>query len=185
MTGMAYLGSSIWRTKLVAGSTHNNIVMPMSIEGLDNIKTVFSVLHDGEICHSIEDGSKLELEVHIQYLAERVNREFRKFSVVLEDVENLGFTTWPDDAKADPDVLTDATLMFTNELEILSGEIENNEIKVACNQPLPGLGYCGGFLYFRAKSATVKDVSGKTYSIEELCSLSDSYWDDWANRNKA
>ena len=157
----------------------------MNIEGLENINTMFSVFHDGEINRCVKTNSHLEFGVHIQYLAERINPEFRTFSVALEGVEGLYFTTWPDDANAEPDVIADVGSICTKELEILSGEIENGFIKVACNQPLPGLGYCGGFLHLKAKSAVVKDEAGKQYSIDELCSLSNGYWDEWASKNKA
>ena len=157
----------------------------MNTEGLENINTMFSVFHDGEIARCVKINSSLKFDVHIQYLAERINPAFRTFSIVLEGVEDLNFTTWPDDSDAEPDVITDVELIFTKELEILSGEIENESIKVACNQPLPGLGYCGGFLNLKANSAVVKDEARKEYSIEELCSLSKSYWDEWSKRNKA
>ena len=98
---------------------------------------------------------------------------------------SLSFTTWPDDAKATPDVITNAGSIFTPELEILSAEVENDSIKVACNQPLPGLGYCGGFLNLKTKSAVVKDGAAKEYSIEELRSLGNGYWDEWASKNRA
>jgi len=159
--------------------------MPMKIDGLENINTIFSVFHDGEINRCVKTNSHLEFDVHIQYLAERINPAFKKFSVVLEGVEELHFTTWPDDANAKPDVLADVGSIFTEELEILSGEIKNGAIEVACNQPLPNLGYCGGFLNIKAKSAFVSDEAGKEYSIEELCSLSTSYWNEWSNKNKA
>jgi hypothetical protein len=157
----------------------------MNIDGLENINTIFSIFHDGEIGRCVKTDSHLEFDVHIQYLAERINPTFRTFSVALDGVEALYFTTWPDDANAEPVVVADVESIFTKELEILSGEIENGAIKVACNQPLPGLGYCGGFLNLKAKSAFVKDEAGKEYSIEELCSLSESYWNEWSNKNKA
>ena len=159
--------------------------MPTRIEGLESLKTIFSVFHDGEISHCVKNNSNLEFDVHIQYLAERISPVYRTFSVVLENVEGLYFTTWPNDAEAEPDVIIDAESIFTKELEILGGEIGNDSIKVTCNQPLPGLGYCGGFLHLKAKSAVVKDESGKTYTIKELCSLSSAYWDEWASKNKA
>lgn len=157
----------------------------MKIEGLENITTMFSVFHDGGFANCVQHGQSLNFSVNIQYLADRINLSYRAFSVSLEAVEYLSFTTWPDDAAAKPDVVTDIELIFTPELEILSGEIENDSIKIACNQPLPGLGYCGGFLNLKAQCAVVKDEVGKEYSIEELCSLRDSYWNEWTGKNKA
>jgi hypothetical protein len=119
-------------------------VMPVKIEGLENIITMFSVFHDGGFSNCVKQGQSLKFGVDIQYLAERVNPSYRTFSVVRQGVEALSFTTWPDDATAAPDVITDIESIFTPELEILSCELENDSIKVSCNQPLPGLGYCGG-----------------------------------------
>ncbi len=159
--------------------------MPMKIEGLENILSMFSVFHDGDISHCIKENLILQFEVEIQYLTERINPSYRVFRIILYGVTNLSFTTWPDDAEAKPDTFTEISEIFTPELEILSAEVENNSIKVACNQPLPKLGYCGGFLKLNVNSAVVKDEAGKEYSIEELCSLSNGYWDEWANKNKA
>jgi hypothetical protein len=157
----------------------------MKIEGIENILTMFSVFHDGGISQCTKDNSTLQFNVEIQYLTERIDPSFKAFHIALYGVSDLSFTTWPDDAEAKPDTFTDIRTIFTPELEILSGEVENNLIKVACNQPLPNLGYCGGFLKLSATSAVVKDEAEKEYSIEELCSLSDGYWDEWANKNKA
>ncbi len=159
--------------------------MPMKIEGIENILTMFSVFHDGDIRHCTKENSTLQFEVEIHYLTERINPSYRAFRVTLYGVNNLSFTTWPDDAEAKPDTFTDIGTIFTPKLEILSAEAENSSIKVACNQPLSKLGYCGGFLKLNVNSAVVSDEAGKEYSIEELCSLSSGYWDEWANKNKA
>ncbi len=157
----------------------------MKIEGLENILTIFSVFHDGDISRAKKEITILQLDVEIEYLAERINPSFQNFYVTLYGVKDLSFTTWPDVAEAEPEIITDLSAIFTSGLEILSGEIENNSIKVACNQPLPELGYCGGFLKLYVSSAVVKDEAGKEYSIRQLCSLSKGYWDEWANRKKA
>ena len=58
-------------------------VMPMKIEGSENVCSVFSIFHDGSIVSCISGGGDLQFEVQIQYLAERVNPNFRKFNVRL------------------------------------------------------------------------------------------------------
>jgi len=40
-------------------------------------------------------------------------------------------------------------------------------------------------LYLTAKVAEVTDKAGKGYSLEELDTLCQSYWDEWANENEA
>ena len=160
-------------------------IMPMKIEGLENILTMFSVFHDGVIGHCTKENSILQFNVEIQYLTERINSSYKAFRVTLYGVKELSFTTWPNDSDAESETFTDIVAIFTPELEILSCEIENNSFKIACNQPLPNFGYCGGFLKLIVNSVVVKDEAGKEYSIEELCSLSNDYWGEWANKNKA
>lgn len=159
--------------------------MSIKIEGLDNVSTMFSIFHDGSISHCKKEESILQFNAEVQYLAERINLSYGAFRVTLYGIEDLSFTTWPNDTKAEPDTLTDIDAIFTPELEILSSEVGIDSIKVACNQPLPNLGYCGGILKFSLNSAVVKDEAEKEYSIEELCSLSSDYWDEWANKNKS
>lgn len=123
------------------------------------------------------------MEVDIQYLAERINPNFRKFVVRLAGVENIRFSTWPSDLQAEPEVLTDISIIFKPELEILEGSIKEGQIQVVCNQHSPEFDYCGGELFLTATSAEVVDESGKNYSIDELDTLCKSYWDSWANRS--
>ena len=160
-------------------------VMPMKIEGSENIKDIFSIFHDGGIVNVHLEKDVLFMEVEIQYLAELIYPNFRKFSVVLNCIENIRFSTWPGDLKSDPEVLTDIDTIFKPELEILEGNIKDGEMQIICNQHLPDFDYCGGELYFTASFAEVFDEAGKSYSINELDTLCKEYWDEWANRNKA
>jgi hypothetical protein len=160
-------------------------VMPMKIEGQENLRDIFSIFHDGGISSCRREGESLLMEVEIQYLAERINPDFRKFMVRLNDVKNLSFSTWPSDLKSPPVLLDEAEEIFKAELEILEGDIENEKIKVVCNQHSSEFDYCGGELYLSASSAEVTDEANKSYSIEGLDILCKGYWDDWANKNKA
>jgi hypothetical protein len=157
----------------------------MKIEGPKNISDIFSIFHDGCIvsCHYKNDS--LVMEVEIQYLAERINPSFQKFTVRLDGVSNLYFSTWPRDRKSEPEILRGIETIFKPELEILKGTIEEGQVIVFCDQSLLDFDYCGGDLYLSAISAEVTDETGKSYSIEELGILCKSYWDDWANKNNA
>jgi hypothetical protein len=159
-------------------------VMPMNIEGKENIRDIFSIFHDGVISSCQFRHGELCLEVEIQYLAELINSAFKKFQVSLKGVENIRFTTWPSDLKSEPQLLCDVSIIFEPKLDILEGNIKENQIQVVCNQASSNYDYCSGELYFSAVSAVVIDEAVKSYSIEELDSLCKDYWDAWANKNQ-
>jgi hypothetical protein len=156
----------------------------MSIEGLENVRDIFSILHDGSISSYALNGDDLTLEVEIRYLAERVKPEFRKFNVQLFGVGNVRFSTWPSDLKSPPVLITRVQNIFDAELEILEGTLRDDEIEVICNQHNSDRSYCGGELRFRCARAEVRDERGKDYSIEELNALCRGYWDDWSRNSQ-
>jgi hypothetical protein len=162
-----------------------SMVMPMKIEGPENIRDIFSIFHDGSITHSSLEADTLSFDVEIQYLAERVSRAFRKFHVRLLGVANIHFSTWPRDLKSEPAVLTDPQKIFEPDLEILEGSLNGKEVQVVCNQHASDFPYCGGELRLRGAAAEVTDEAGKSYSLDELTALCKGYWDDWAKRNQA
>lgn len=151
--------------------------MPIKIKGPENISDVFSIFHDGGIANCHHENGSLIIEIEIQYLAERINPDFQKFMLRLDDVKNLHFSTWSSDLKSEPQVLRDTTTIFKSELEILEGNFEEKQIKVVCIQHSPEFDYCGGELYFSSTSVEVTDEAGKGYSIEELYALCKSYWE--------
>ena len=159
--------------------------MPMKIEGQENIKNIFSIFHDGSIVSCRLENDSLLMEVEIQYLAERINPQFRRFMICLNEVQNLSFSMWSSNLKSPVIVTSDPEKIFKAELEILKGDIENGNIKVVCDQHSSEFDYCGGEIYFSASSAEVTDEAGKSYSIEALGILCKEYWDDWAYKNKA
>jgi hypothetical protein len=159
--------------------------MTPKIEGAENVRDIFCIFHDGSISSWAMHGNELNLEVKIQYLAERVNPEFRKFAVRLFGVSNVRFSTWPGDLKSAPVMLTKLEQIFEGALEILQGDLKEGEIEVVCNQPSSELDYCGGELRFGCTGAEVTDEAGKAYSIEELDVLCRGYWNDWSKQGKA
>jgi len=159
--------------------------MPMNIEGRENVRDIFSIFHDGTIRSCTLNEGDLTLDIEIEYLAARVKPEFRKFEVRLFGVSNVRFSTWPSDLKSDPVVITDTQQIFAADLEILEGNLKEDEIEVVCNQHSLEFAYCGGELRFRCLCAGVMDEGGRDYSIEELSALCEGYWDDWSRENQA
>ncbi len=100
----------------------------MRIEGSSDIEAIFSIFHGGAITHHVFKDGKLALEIKIQYLAERISPGFTKFHVLLEKVDNIKFTTWPSDLKSEPELITEPNITFTPDLDILEGNIKDNQI---------------------------------------------------------
>lgn len=159
--------------------------MPVKIEGSENIRDIFCILHDGSLISHATDGGELGLEVEIRYLAERIDPSFRKFEVRLFGVSDVQFSTWPGDLTSEVETLTDVGEIFRADLEVLEGNIKEGFIEVVCNQRSPEFAYCGGELRFRCSHAVVTDEAGRAYSIEALGLLCKGYWDDWSRRNQA
>ncbi len=157
----------------------------MKIISNENLQDIFSIFHDGEIVFHQIKGKHLVLKIAIQYLAQRIKKEYEYFFVTLENIEELGFTPWLDGLNEDEVLITEVEKIFLPELEILSAEIEGEFIKVACNQSLLNLGYCGGFLKLKASAASVSDEGGKLYSLNDLSVLCSEYWDEWMNKNRS
>ena len=109
-------------------------VKHMKIKGSENIREIFSIFHDGGIVNCQIENDTLMMDVEIQYLAERINPSFRKFSITLAEVGSIRFLTWPNDLHSEPALMTDVKTIFKSDLEILEGNIKGREIQVICNQ---------------------------------------------------
>ena len=156
----------------------------MKIEGSNNIKDIFSIFHDGCIINCHLEENALVMEVEIEYLAERINPHFRKFTVRLAEIQKLRFSTWLNDLESEPLVLTKFDSIFKPELEIAQGNVVEGQIQIICLQSDPEFEYCGGELYFTAVSAEVFDEAGKFYSVGELVTLANAYWKEWSEKTR-
>jgi hypothetical protein len=156
----------------------------MSIYGIENIKELFCILHDGVIISGELTRSEMRLEVEIPYLAKRIDPSYQNFRVILKGTEDVRFTTWPNELELTPRVLRNIHEIFEPQLDILSGRVRGKHVQMACSQSSPDYDYCGGELCFIAEQASVIDEAGKSYSIGELDTLARGYWDDWANSSQ-
>lgn len=84
---------------------------------------------------------------------------------------------------ATPQVLHDPAEIFVPTLDILSSEVDEGYVKVDCNQSSSRTAFCGGTLSFHATSAEITDQASRHYTIEELSTLSEAYWNDWSERS--
>jgi hypothetical protein len=150
----------------------------------DEIAEVFGIFHDGCIAGGSQVDHTAELVVEIEYLAERIRPTDRKFTIRIDNLEQVRFTPWTDEGRPSiPDITSFAEIVLLG-LEVLSAETEGPKVKIACSQGRPNQGYCGGVLEMAAEGCRVFDESGHEWNLGELSKLADNYWSDWANRNK-
>lgn len=149
-----------------------------------DIAEVFGIFHDGCIAGGTKVDRAAELVIEIEYLAERIRPTDRKFTVRIDDLEQVRFTPWADDGQSLVPDITGFAEIASLDLGVLSAEAEGLKVRIACTQDRPGLGYCGGFLEMAAGGCRVFDESGREWTLEELRKLSDDYWSDWAAGNK-
>ena len=154
------------------------------ITELNNIAAIFSVFHDGRITAYSRTGDTIRLTVEIKYLARRVKEDYNSFSLCLHEVTKLSFRTWPNIVGAQPVLIENGEPFLGTKMEILSGEVKDGSIQIACNQANSSLDFCGGELYLLCTGATVSDPSGKEYSLDELGKICQEYWDEWSNKSK-
>jgi hypothetical protein len=150
------------------------------MEGIQNIRDVFSKLHDGTIIEYGSDKSSLTLKVSCQYLAERLDPTFEIFFVELAEVSGLTFVPWMNPFDLEQQYFVEINDIFQAELDILSAEIEQGFVKVSCNQRDPVFNYCGGILYISCKDIRIYDQNRIGLTIERLNQICNEYWDEFA-----
>ncbi len=154
------------------------------INKIEDIKDLFDIFHDGDIVEYSLLNKELHLDIEIPYLAERIDKNFKLFRVVLYGCQNIIFTTWPNEEGMDGEIISDVKTIFKPKLWILSASIEDGKIEVNCSQTSSDFNYCGGNLCFNVESVKVSDENGKQYTIDELAEFCEEYWDEWENNNK-
>jgi hypothetical protein len=150
------------------------------VTNTEKIRDVFAILHDGVIESWTGDKKELTLKIGCQYLAERVDPSFEFFFVVLFDVDRFALVPWMSPIDLEQEYFTELKDIFQAELDILSADIENDLVKVSCNQRDSTLNYCGGFLYMSCIDVKVFEQKKAELSIEFLDSICREYWDDFS-----
>ena len=149
-----------------------------------DIHSMFNIFHDGDIESASLVNGECKLRVGIQYLAERVNKNYLFFDIVLFGVSSMKFEGWMNDLNKEVLHLEQCDEIFKNDLEILSATEKGGQIEVACSVYDTDTDICGGTLSFMCSGSTVSDESGKNYSLEELDLICRGYWTEWSNKNK-
>lgn len=118
---------------------------------LQDVSDIFSIFHDGTIYAWTGDTQLLTLIIDCQFLAECIDKSYTKFYVELTQVDELSLSTWPNPFDLPVQIFTDPSLVFKAELEILSADIMEEKVVVACSQHNLAFEYCGGNLQLLVK----------------------------------
>jgi len=118
------------------------------------------------------------LTVECQYLAERIDKSFDRFYVELTNVDELFLSTWPNPFDLPVQTLTEPSDIFKAELEILSADIKDEKVVIACNQHDTDFDYCGGNLTISCENIKVFDQNKNELTIDQFDVICKSYWDD-------
>lgn len=143
-----------------------------------DVSDVISIFHDGAISGYSGDKNKLTLTIDCQYLAELIDKDFKKFFVTLTKVDKLELTTWPQNKYDSARILTQLPQVFQADLEIINViKNEKGEEVLNCLQLDPEFDYSGGDLRIVADEIQVLDQAGKEMTIKRLLELTKEYWD--------
>ena len=148
---------------------------------IEEVRDIFSILHDGTISSWNGDATSLMLTVECQYLAELIDPSFDRFYVELDEIKELSLLTWPNPADLLEQKLKLLQDIFAAELEILSAEIEEGRTVVVCNQHDTKFDYCGGSLVIDCVTVKIYDQSETVLTVERLNEICKSYWSRWSD----
>ena len=150
------------------------------IEGLENLRTLFGVFHDGDILLLAHGEGRLELAIEIPYLAKQIDPNCRAFILKMQGVRGFSFQPWLPADQAQREPVTDPERAFGFDLEVLSCEINADGLSIWCNADGDDFS-CGG-LALKADSAMLSDESGRECTLDEVLEIARGYWDDFSNR---
>ncbi|MDR2834646.1 MAG: hypothetical protein LBV69_00395 [Bacteroidales bacterium] len=147
---------------------------------LNDLRDIFSILHDGNICAGIGNKKQLTLKVECQYLAELIDQRFEYFYIELAEVNILHFIPWMNPAELEQITLTKIPEIFNVNLEILSSELDTdlNCVKIICNQHDISINYCGGIIFLGCESVRIYDQEKHELTIEILDKICNKYWNE-------
>ena len=125
----------------------------------EDIRDIFSILHDGVISAWTGNKNLLTLTVECKYLAERIDKSFDNFYVELSIIDKIELDPWSNTFDIQAIIKTELHDIFKSKLEILSADIKDNVVVVTCNQHNTDFDYCGGNLTISCLSIKVFDQS--------------------------
>lgn len=149
---------------------------------IEDIRDIFSILHDGTISAWAGDKNLLTLTVDCEYLAERIDKSFDKFYVELFNVGKFELDPWTNPVDIPAVIKTDFADISKAELEILSANIKDDVVVITCNQHDTSFDYCGGNLTISCETIKIYDQNKNEMTIEQFDKVCNKYWDEWSKK---
>jgi hypothetical protein len=165
----------------VKNTNHGENFMTDTANILDAIRDIFSILHDGTTSTWTGDKNLLTLKIDCEWLAERIHKSYDSFYLECGQIEEIELHPWMNPIKLPQKLLTDIDDIFKASLEILSADIENNHVRISCNQHNTDFDYCGGTLLLNCKTIKIFDEVKRELTIDELTEICKAYWKDFSN----
>jgi hypothetical protein len=148
---------------------------------LDDIREIFSILHDGTTSTWTGNKNLLTLKVDCEYLAKRIDKSYDSFYLECGQIQKIEFHPWMNPITLPQTLLTDIEEIFKAELEILAAEIEEDYVKITCNQHNTDFDYCGGTLLLNCKTIRIFDQEKRQLTLDEFGEICKAYWKDFSN----
>lgn len=148
----------------------------------EDIRDIFSILHDGGISAWAGDKELLTLTVECKYLAQRINKTFDRFYLDLSGIHKMELSTWPNPFHLPVTIKTDLADIFQAELEILSADIKGEAVVIDCNQHDTDFDYCGGNLTISCQTIKVFDQNKNELTIDQFDEICKGYWEEWSRK---
>jgi hypothetical protein len=142
----------------------------------DKIANVFSCFHEGTIAGFIGEHKLLTLQIDCGYLAKKINRSFESFFIELSNVSQIELVPWSSPGDQPVRKIADLAKIFESGLEVVSAEIADGIVVIACMQLVRES--IGVNLFIEAESVRVLDQKKDEISIGDLQKWSRSYWEE-------
>lgn len=159
-----------------------NVIGKFRMTAIEDIRDIFSILHDGTISAWAGDKNLLTLTVDCEYLAERIDKSFDKFYVELFNVGKFELDPWTNPVDIPAVIKTDFADISKAELEILSANIKDDVVVITCNQHDTSFDYCGGNLTISCETIKIYDQNKNEMTIEQFDKVCNKYWDEWSKK---
>ncbi len=149
----------------------------------ENIKSIFSIFHDGTICGFENFNDKLRLKIDCYYLSVKINPEFECFYVELYKPTDFQFEPWLNEGFSSK-IITDLETISQSEYNIFTCKIEKGKYQLDVEIEEPKTDLIGGTLSFDCDGIKIYDQSNNEMAFEQLSNLSQQYWSEFEKQNE-
>ena len=150
------------------------------MKATEDIRDIFSILHDGTISAWTGDQNVLTLTVECEYLAECIDKSFDTFYVELINVDVIELDPWTNPNDPPIPVMTDYADIFKADLGILSADVKEDSVVVTCHQHDSDFDYIGGNLTISSQAIKILDQRKNELTLDQLGEICKNYWDEWS-----